>query len=207
VWLSDQSGGYIVRGVYDMLTSQDRPHIHQSLELIWHKQVPLKVTVLAWRLLRDRLPTKDNLASRGIIPMEARLCVTGCSFVEDVTHMFLTCPFFGALWSMVRAWLGVDEVDSHAIPDHFMQFIQYAGGLTARRSFFHLIWLQCVWVLWNERNDRLFRGRNCSLPQQLDKVKSNSLRWLQASNVIFSFGTHTWWSNPFVCMGIDCLCL
>jgi len=135
--------------------------------------------------------------------MEARLCVTGCGFVEDVTHMFLTCPFFGALWSMVRAWLGVDGVDSHAIPDHFMQFIHYAGGLTTRRSFFHLIWLQCVWVLWNERNDRLFRGRSCSLPQLLDKVKSNSPRWVQASNVFFSFGTHTWWSSPLVCMGID----
>ena len=117
--------------------------------------------------------------------------------------MFLSCPLFGALWSMVRVWLAVDGVDSHAIPDHFMQFIQYAGGLKARRSLFHLIWLQCVWVLWNERNDRLFRGRNGSLPQLLDKVKSNSLRWLKASNVIFSFGTHNWWSSPLVCMGLD----
>jgi len=158
VWLSDQIGGYTVRGVYDMLTSQEQPHIRQNNELIWHKQVPLKVSVLAWRLLRDRLPTKDNLENRGIIPMEARLCVTGCGHVEDVPHMFLSCPFFGSLWPMVWAWLGVEGVDSHATPDHFMQFIQYAGGLKSRRSLFHLIWLQCVWVLWNERNDRLFCG-------------------------------------------------
>jgi len=104
---------------------------------------------------------------------------------------------------MVRAWLGVEGVDSHAIPDHFMQFIQYAGGLKSRRSFFHLIWLQCVWVLWNERNDRLFRGRMCSLPQLLDKIKSNSLRWLKASNVVFNFGTQNWWSGPLVYIGID----
>ncbi|GAU16213.1 hypothetical protein TSUD_298450 [Trifolium subterraneum] len=30
-------------------------------ELIWHKQVPLNVSIFAWRLLRDRLPTKANL--------------------------------------------------------------------------------------------------------------------------------------------------
>ncbi|GAU35673.1 hypothetical protein TSUD_162450 [Trifolium subterraneum] len=29
--------------------------------LIWHKQVPLKVSICAWRLLRDRLPTKANM--------------------------------------------------------------------------------------------------------------------------------------------------
>jgi len=87
----------MVRGVYDMLTSQEQPYIHQNMELIWHKQVPLKVSVLAWRLLRDRLPTKFNLADRGIIPVEARFCVTGCGQVEDVNHMFLPCPIFGAL--------------------------------------------------------------------------------------------------------------
>jgi hypothetical protein len=73
LWLPDQNGGYSVRGVYDLLTAQELPHLHQNLELIWHKQVPLKVSVFAWRLLRDHLPTKENLANRGIISVEARL--------------------------------------------------------------------------------------------------------------------------------------
>ncbi|PNX57544.1 cysteine-rich receptor-like protein kinase, partial [Trifolium pratense] len=30
-------------------------------QFIWHPQVPLKVSVFAWRLLRDRLPTKSNI--------------------------------------------------------------------------------------------------------------------------------------------------
>jgi hypothetical protein len=96
VWLPDQRGGYSVRGVYDMLTSQEQPQLHSSMELIWHNQVPLKVSILAWRLLRDRLPTKGNLANRGIIPMEGRFCVSGCGHVEDVNHLFLSCPF--CLW-------------------------------------------------------------------------------------------------------------
>ncbi|XP_024640624.1 uncharacterized protein [Medicago truncatula] len=69
--------------------------------------VPLKVSILAWRLLRDRLPTKSNLANRGILALEARLCVSGCGNVEDVNHLFLSCVTFSALWPMVRAWLGV----------------------------------------------------------------------------------------------------
>jgi len=32
VWLPDQIGGYSVRGVYDVLTSEDQPHIHQNME-------------------------------------------------------------------------------------------------------------------------------------------------------------------------------
>jgi hypothetical protein len=193
LWLPDQIRGYTVRGVYDILTSQEQPHVHQNMELIWHKQVPLKVYILAWRLLRDRLPTKSNLADRGITS----------GHVENVNHMFLSCPIFGALWPMVQAWLGVEGVDSHAISDHFVQFIEYAGGLKSRGSLFHLIWLQCVWVLWTERNDRLFRNRQSSIPLLLDKVKSHTLWWLKASNVVFNFGTHMWWSSPLLCMGID----
>ncbi|KEH29430.1 hypothetical protein MTR_4g036635 [Medicago truncatula] len=36
-------------------------------------KVPLKVSILAWRLMRDRLPTKLNLANRGILSVEERL--------------------------------------------------------------------------------------------------------------------------------------
>ena len=107
LWLPDQIGGYTVRGVYDMLTSQDQPVVHHNMELIWHKQVPLKVSIFAWRLLRDWLPTKANLASRGVLSVEAWSCIDGCGHVKDLNHLFLSCPYFGALWPMVRAWLGV----------------------------------------------------------------------------------------------------
>jgi len=39
-WHLDPIVGYFVHGVYDMLTSQEHPHVHPSLELILHKQVP-----------------------------------------------------------------------------------------------------------------------------------------------------------------------
>ena len=141
------------------------------------------------------MPTKENLANHGIISLEARMCLGGCGQVKDLNHLFLICPSSGVLWSLVRVWLGVQGVESQVISDHFLQFIHYAGGLKARRSFFHLIWLLCVWILWNDRNDRLFRNKQSSLPPMLDKVKSYSLWWLKASNVVFSFGTHAWWSN------------
>jgi hypothetical protein len=30
LWLPDQIGGYSVRGVYDLLTAQEQPHLHQN---------------------------------------------------------------------------------------------------------------------------------------------------------------------------------
>ncbi|MCI03334.1 70 kDa peptidyl-prolyl isomerase, partial [Trifolium medium] len=73
---------------------------------VFRYMVPLKVSIFAWRLLRDRLPTKANLAARCIITPAAHLCVSGCSGVESAQHLFLSCSTFGSLWSSVASERG-----------------------------------------------------------------------------------------------------
>ncbi|GAU10785.1 hypothetical protein TSUD_426140, partial [Trifolium subterraneum] len=91
LWRPDVAGGYTVRGAYQLLTAQDAVPLDAATGLIWHPQVPLKVSILAWRLLRDRLPTKVNLSYRGILPAGDSLCVSGCGAVESAQHVFLSC--------------------------------------------------------------------------------------------------------------------
>jgi len=127
-----------------LLTSQKYHNLDASSDLIWRKQVLLKVSIFAWRLLRDRLPTKNNLVARGIISHEARLCVSGCGCVETTQHLFHSCNVFSSLWNLVRSWIGFSSAEAHFILKHFVQFAFSTGGLTTRRSFLQLIWLSCV---------------------------------------------------------------
>jgi len=71
--------------------------------LVWYKQVPLKVSVFAWRQLRDRLPTRSNLLDRGVITGGAAGCLAGCTHLENSQHLFLSCGFYGSLWQAVRS--------------------------------------------------------------------------------------------------------
>ncbi|MCH87520.1 glutamate-gated kainate-type ion channel receptor subunit GluR5 [Trifolium medium] len=89
--------------------------------------VPMKVSVLAWRLLRNRLPTKDNLAARNIISQESQFCVTGCGDVETAQHLFLSCPVLAPLWGLVRSWIGMSSADPVSLQDHFLQFTNYTS--------------------------------------------------------------------------------
>jgi hypothetical protein len=153
------------------LTAQDSVILGRSKNLVWHKQVPLKIFIFAWRLLRDRLPTKSNLVDRGIISPEVHFCVSDCGGIETTQHLFLSCSTFGSLWALVRSWIDFLAVYPHALPDHVVQFTFAAGGLRARRSFLQLIWLAYAWVVWNERNHRLFRKAASPVHHLLDKVK------------------------------------
>ncbi|GAU51257.1 hypothetical protein TSUD_98780 [Trifolium subterraneum] len=199
-WWPDPDEGYTVRGAYQILTTQVSATMDDAEKLIWHSQVPLKVSFFVWRLLRDRLPTKANLVTRGILSPTAHLCVSGCGTVETAHHLFISCSVFGSLWELVRSWIGITSVDPTSVRDHFVQFTYSAGGSRAQRSFLQLIWMVCVWVVWTERNHRLFRGSTSSSHQLLDKIKLFSFRWLKSTSATLAFNYHSWWSNPMLCL-------
>ncbi|CAJ2658061.1 unnamed protein product [Trifolium pratense] len=201
-WQSDLDDVYTVRGAYQLLTTQDAVTLDAASGLIWHRQVPLKVSICAWRLLRDRLPTKANLVTRGILSVEDHQCVCGCGEVESAQHLFLSCSTFGALWSLVSSWIGSSSVIAQTPSDHFVQFTDSAGASRARRSFMQLIWLAVVWVVWTERNYRLFRGSSNSVYHMLDKIKTFSYRWLKATSSTLALNCHSWWSSPMLCLGL-----
>jgi hypothetical protein len=94
-------------------------------------------------------------------------------------------------------------IDAHTLPDHFVHITYSIGGLWARRSFLQLIWLTCVWVVWNERNHRLFKNAASPVHHLLDKIKMLSFRWLKTKNVTIVRNYHSWWSNSFYCLGIN----
>ena len=83
----------------------------EASNLVWHRHVPLKVFILACRLLLNRLPTKTNLAARGILVQDVHLCVSGCGEVGIAQYLFVSCPIFRDLWQQVRVWIGVSGVD------------------------------------------------------------------------------------------------
>ena len=78
LWRPNVDDGYTVRGVYQMLMRQEMHNHDVVSDAPWHKSVPLKVFICAWRLFRNRWSTKDNLVRRGVITNVTQLCVTGC---------------------------------------------------------------------------------------------------------------------------------
>jgi len=202
LWRPNTGDGFTVRGAYQMLMRQEILNHAVISEAPWHKNVPLKVSICVWRLFHNRWPTKDNLVRQGVINNDNLLCVSGCGHNETLEHIIIHCPIFGNLWQLVKSWLGVYSMDPQHVTDHFNQFVLSSGGYAPHLSFLHLIWLWCIWVPWNERNQRLFVNKANTTMHLLEKVKITSLRWLKAKNVCFPFGFHMWWQHPLVCLGI-----
>jgi len=113
---------------------------------------------------------------------------------------FMQLIWFSLDVSSVMDWFS--SADPQLLSDHFIQFISSTDGLKVRCSFLQLIWLLCIWVVWNERNNKILKNTENFMHQLLDKVKLYSFWWMEAKNANFVLGYHSWWSSPFTCLSI-----
>jgi hypothetical protein len=70
--------------------------------------VPLKIYLFGWRLLQNKLSTKDNLIRRGCIQVNSgffflkkkvnsSICTIGCGKEKNADILFWGCDLFGTL--------------------------------------------------------------------------------------------------------------
>lgn len=200
-WL-DPSQGYSVCGAYQFLTSANAPLDQERTDNVWHNLIPLKVSLFVWRLLRNRLATRDNLVRQRVISDELIMCPAGCGFREEADHLFLGCATLSSVWSLVWHWLQISSVNSCVIHDHFHHFCRMAGMPRSSHSFFKVISFACVWNTWKERNNRVFNNKASDPNTILDNVKLTSFLWLKAHLPSFVFAFQDWRRHTLLCMGV-----
>ena len=74
VWKPEHSGNYSTRSAYNLLHGGVAEEIADyAFGDLWKLKILAKVSIFAWRLIRDRLPTKTNLRRRQVLINDA-LC-------------------------------------------------------------------------------------------------------------------------------------
>ncbi|XP_058783891.1 uncharacterized protein LOC131658636 [Vicia villosa] len=82
-----------------------------AFRLLWKSDLPFKIKAFGWRLLLDRLPTKDLLVYRGIsIPLDKLKCIFCGYGVENMNHYFFGCRVVNNIWSEIALWVGKVDI-------------------------------------------------------------------------------------------------
>jgi hypothetical protein len=126
---------------------------------LWLNNVPSKVTIFRWRLLLDKLPTRE-FCNCIITNSHERYCVFCFREVEEINHVFFNCIISRQVWMIIFRWMRTTPlafVDTH---NHFSLFGEFLKGGN-NKKFRHIIWLATTWDLWRMRNNIIFQGRVC----------------------------------------------
>jgi hypothetical protein len=97
------SGDLELKQAY-VFKSQQVQELHWAKQ-IWSVNIPLSKSLMVWRLMHGKMPTDENLMSRGCaITSMCNLCN---NHVESSFHLFFECQFAIKLWSWLAGCLNV----------------------------------------------------------------------------------------------------
>lgn len=74
---------------------------------MWHSLVPLKWTIIAWRIIQNKLPFDVNLQRIGFQLASKCCCCRVVSLTESVYHVFAQSSTARRLWRVMEAKLNV----------------------------------------------------------------------------------------------------
>ena len=118
---------YTVSSVYTCLVKQLRGTQQVIFDLLWKATTFPNVLITAWRVLIDRIPTREALVRRGM-QMESTVCALCRIKEESSQHLFIECVYAQRDWSLCQKWLGIVLVQNNEIKSHF----EYSGQRKAK---------------------------------------------------------------------------
>ncbi|KHN11229.1 Putative ribonuclease H protein, partial [Glycine soja] len=105
LWGAEPNGIFSTKSAYNLIKAEQFPEAQVfGYHQLWDLKVPPKALSFAWRLLWDRLPTKDNLVRRQI-QLDNNLCPFCQTQPETASHLFFTCEKVLPLWWEFFSWV------------------------------------------------------------------------------------------------------
>ncbi|CAJ2637084.1 unnamed protein product [Trifolium pratense] len=144
-WIANPLGIYSVKSCYSILISIYNQHLLQpdverALHELWLNDIPSKVSVFCWRLLQNKLATRDNLSAKGIITnFVSRSCTFCFNVIESCDHLFFSCPLAKRVWDGIHSWMGTNFISLETGWGHFLAFGSFLKS-SRHNKVRHLIW-------------------------------------------------------------------
>jgi len=197
-WGGDASGVYSVKTAYDCLAKSTRGRPNVIFKLLWQVKASPNVLVTAWRALLDRLPTKANLMTRGVM-INSQPCVMCGGGIESAQHLFLDCTVAQRVWNRFLRWMGIAFVQHRELMYHFEQF-HFPIFNHNQNLLWKGMWVAVVRCIWEQRNNIIFNQGVADDDEILHLAQTKAWLWLKHRLRCFNYSLAEWYMNPIHCI-------
>ncbi|PWA55517.1 reverse transcriptase zinc-binding domain-containing protein [Artemisia annua] len=129
-------------------------------KLIWFSQNIPKHAFLLWLAIQCKLPTQDKIRRWG--NYDLMVCLLCYSDLDSHDHLFFNCSYTSKFWAKVMHKLKMDNsnTDWEGVVGAFVDSYNGSsvGSITRR-----LCLAASVYLVWQERNNRLFKDERRSV--------------------------------------------
>ncbi|XP_057792391.1 uncharacterized protein LOC131009169 [Salvia miltiorrhiza] len=150
--------------------------VQKELALIWKAQVPAKVIATAWKVLKGRIATVDNLRRRqAAMHLATDMCALCQLKEETIEHLFFLCQKTDEIWKEVLSWTSKQAVLHCQTKAHFNAFVNL--GSKKDVDFFLGVWVCVIWSIWKTRNNCIFNQGSWNKARMMAEIKARLWGW------------------------------
>ena len=112
---------------------------------------------------------------RPFICLSPGWCVCCKKSSEEVAHLFLGCCLAQKLWIKLLNEFGIQWIFPQSVS---LMMVSKVGGRKGRSYLWRTAVLAIMWVIWLERNNRIFEGIEASVEDLWEKVRFWTAIWV-----------------------------
>ncbi|XP_071740907.1 uncharacterized protein [Rutidosis leptorrhynchoides] len=146
------------------------------METLRNSLVPRKLEIFTWRVIKKRLPVRTELDKREIDLNSVR-CPLCDDDLETIDHALIFCKHSMEVWNRVFGWWGLGNFTNLSSSE-----ILRGNASTSMTTRGSLVWQAvqwvCVYYIWKNRNNMVFRGKSWNAPIALNEIQHKSFDWI-----------------------------
>ncbi|KAJ9560359.1 hypothetical protein OSB04_005519 [Centaurea solstitialis] len=162
----------------------------------WNKIVPLKIRILRWRIMLDRIPTKTNLVTKGIA-MDNMCCPLCNRGVETVSHLFINCEKVKEVRRVLNIWWKAFPIDGSGFESIIFPVAMSNSNSNSRTESVKDVVLHAyMGAIWQNRNQVVFNDDLFNPARIANDILANSYLWIRYRS---NFGSGISWPDWCSC--------
>ena len=143
---------------------------------LWKTKISKKCHFFIWSLLHCCINTADILQRKvptlNLSPNRCSLCKRHS---EEIDHIFIDCHTAKILWNKLEGLLGWKNQQQNVVS--LCSFLCSIKQRNKRGIIFFNTIASVLWILWLERNNRIFKGKEKSTIDLWEDIFSLSGMW------------------------------
>ncbi|GKA74058.1 reverse transcriptase domain, reverse transcriptase zinc-binding domain protein [Tanacetum coccineum] len=175
-WKLREDGVFTVKDLTKLVEERTLRIENGGQETLWNKWVPKKVNIFVWRVLKGRIPVREELDKRGI-DLDTTLCPCCDSVVESCVHSLVFFSFAMSVWEKIFSLWKLGSVNAFSIGEIFA-----ANGNVVIPNYSSHLWQAVIWTtgyfIWKMRNERVFKGKVSSVTKIVQDIQIKSFEWI-----------------------------
>eukprot|EP00253_Pinus_taeda_P014954 PITA_14954 len=172
-WGNSMKGSFTTKEAYFLTSSQTGNEENPDWKIIWERNWWPKVSIFIWLASENKILTWDRIKKKGFNG-PSRCCLCN-SDGETRNHLLINCPFAKTLWMNTKRTFGKLENAPSEFNEVVFQWNKETFQCKVIRRAWDLISGFVLWMIWKERNRRIFQNTTKEPEATGRKVVSDEL--------------------------------